>query len=99
MRSRPTRPLRKAIGLTMIAVLTVLGCATPRQSVDIPLPRTTPFDNSPLARMTYLDAFRDGYLAARSTTHPSIQVVQSPNRFAYELGFRAGASAARESQP
>lgn len=59
------------------------------------LPATTPFDASPIARMAYLDAYRDGYRSAARGEIASTDFLQGPNRFAKELGWRAGASAAQ----
>ncbi len=100
MRSRNLWVLGKTVAMAALALATLAGCSTPHQSVSVPLPRSTPFDQDPLARMTYLNAFRDGYLAARGAASvPSVETVNRPDRFPYEQGYRAGASAARASQP
>jgi hypothetical protein len=93
------RRKRTVVVLGIIALATLMGCTTPQHSVDIPYPRTTPFDQDSMARMTYLDAFRDGYIAGRGATLGTIESLHRPYPLAYEMGFRAGASAARPPQP
>ena len=99
MSSRNPHLIWITVFVAMIAVAAgLVGCATSGQAVAIPLPRVTPFGHDPIQRMTYLDAFRDGYLAAKGMAGPSVQIVPGRDPLPYELGYRAGVSAAREPQ-
>lgn len=76
-----------------ISMVVLAGCAS-WETENVPLPASTPFDSNPAARMAYLDAFRDGYRTATREGRISQDFITGPNRFARELGWRAGATQA-----
>ena len=82
------RTLLSCVGLCFLA-----GCAS-WQADEVPLPSATPFDSNHAHSVAYLDAFRDGYRAGAREGRISQEVITGPNRFARELGWRAGATQA-----
>jgi hypothetical protein len=80
----------------MVAAL-ISGCGTfPENDVflDMNTPTSTPFDSNPAARAVYLESYHEGYRDAMSGEDTSGFFSQGPNRFAQELGRRAGAAEA-----
>ena len=72
------------------------GCATGDWQADnVPVPNTTPYDGNQLVRQAYLDGFRQGYRAQKSTGLQTVETVGGPNAEARRRGFYAGAAQAR----
>jgi hypothetical protein len=93
--SRKLHLMKGAVAALGVAGVMAIGCSTSKQTMAIPFPTSTPFDQSALGRTTYLEAFRDGYVAVKRGLGPPVQVVSRLDAFAYELGYRAGVAAAR----
>jgi hypothetical protein len=95
--------LKTKLLLSLLCLAVVLICAScestpPARNIPNPtLPQTTPFDQNPMARQAYLEAYRDGYRAAARGEDTSTDRIREPFRFAKELGWRAGVTDAHKA--
>jgi hypothetical protein len=85
--------------LTLSVLLMMCGCASQSQQANaIPMPTSTPFDSDQMARMAYLEGYRQGYRAVAAGTVGGFDMISGSYRFARELGWRAGASQAQSQR-
>jgi hypothetical protein len=90
---------RFASSLSVAVLLGTVGCASSGwQAVDVPLPRSTPYDSNQFARNAYLEGFRGGYRAQQNADR-SVSLIGGPYQDAQIHGFRAGAALARSEMP
>jgi hypothetical protein len=88
----------KRLKMTLVVLVAgILAACSSVQRESVPLPLATPFDRNEFARSAYLEAFADGYRAAKSDSSYRPMYPRGPYPFARQLGWRAGVAAARSA--